>query len=150
MADINALQAAVSRFGNVAGFGSVTPTGQADDQTLAAVKNALTWIRDHVSGEADTATGLIAAITDSSTMTQHADGLTTYLNGIADSNSVGGSNLDFAPQAPGITSLKQAWATVPTWAKVLGGAGIAVGLFFLGRSLTRRSGEMHGYQPGSY
>lgn len=145
MADINALQAAASRYAIVAGFNSVVPTGVMDDQTLKAVTGALIWIRDHAPGENDNASGILAKLTGQAALTSSADGITTYLSGVADVNGVGGSNLDFAPQAPGITSFKQLWDQIPMWAKVAGGAGLIVGLVFLGHGLAKRSAQaLHG------
>lgn len=138
MGNINELQAAASRFGSVAGFGAVVPTGTVDDQTMNAVVQSLTWIRDHVAGESDTASGLIGRITSQSVLSNAADGLTTYLNQIGDQAGVGGSSLDFAPSIPGIANLKQAWGKVPSWAKVLGVVGLGLGLFMLGRSMMKR------------
>jgi hypothetical protein len=147
----DALQAAASRFATVAGFSPLVPTSQFDDQTLQAIRSALGWIAVQVPTEADTAHGLLTSVVDTSTMTNSASGLTTYLNQIGDQANVGGSNLNFTPGAMpaggGFLGLG-----LPNWIFYLAGAAVVVGVgaVLIKHHASEMAGLAHGYDDGNY
>lgn len=138
MADIVALQTAASRFPPSAG---VTADGVMGPQTHAAVLGALGWIVQNVPDQADTAQGLIGDLTTQQAVVNAADGLTTYLNQVADAANLGGPDINVPGGSsgggrllPGLPKLPtsaanafDAFKKLPTWLKVglfLGVGGI--------------------------
>ncbi len=135
MADIVALQTAASRYGDAAGFGSVTADGVMGPQTQQAVTGALNWIATNVPDEADNASNLSGQLTSQQAIVNSADGITTYLNNVADTVGNMGPNIDIPSvgsttshllsKLPGrlpqqAASALDAVAKIPTWVKVGG------------------------------
>lgn len=138
MSAVDDLQAAASRYAGVASFGAVAATGTVDSGTINAVASALAWVRDHVPTESSNAAALMSQLSDASSITASASGLTTYLNQIADQQNLGGSNLTFT------STFKQLQAGIPSWIVYAAGAAVLLGVAVMlvrqyGKSAPRRA-----------
>jgi hypothetical protein len=151
MANIVALQTALNRY--PLDF-KLNITGTVDSTTQRAVQFVLQWIAQNVATESDNANALQNQFTSISSISSSADGLTTYLNQIADTVAPGVEMDTSVPSGlPGqvAASITDAFKNVPTWALVGGGIVLA-GLITWGvvSHKHKKKSQMRGFDHGFY
>ena len=138
-ADVQALQNAINRFAQMAGFSMVPISGVVDATTANAFLRAMQIVQQDVPDEADNAATFIATASDPTSITNSAAGYAIYLGQQADYLNLPGTATPptltsvasaTIPGAPLSTNVSLIWNSLPTVLKV--GLGLALGAAAIG------------------